>query len=129
MRRALITAASLGVAAFAAAGCSSSSNPAQQVAPGSAVVPCSQISAQVRATEPYYRFPPPDDSAPLYGLETALARKFGNVSNLDSPQNLARAEVAYQVDVQDSSLSQNQPFSSAVQSDLEALASACGIGS
>jgi hypothetical protein len=58
------------------------------------VVPCSQISAQIKAIEPYCRFPGPDDSTPLYGLQNALARKFGNVSNLDSPQKLARAEVA-----------------------------------
>lgn len=101
---------------------------ASQVAPGSAVVPCSQIVSQIKAIEPYYAFPGPSDSTPLYGLETALASKFGNVSNLDSPQNLATAEVAFEVAVQDNSLSQNQPFSTAVQNDVEALATACGIG-
>lgn len=86
--------------------------------------------SQIKAIEPYHRFPPPNDSTPLYGLETVLANKFGNVSNLDNSQNLANAEVAYEVavQVQDSSLSQNQPFSAAVQDDIEALAAACGIG-
>jgi hypothetical protein len=111
-----------------APGGSESQPSASQVAPGSAVVPCSQIVSQIKAIEPYYGFPGPNDSTPLYGLETALANKFGNVSNLDNPQNLANAEVAYELAVQDSSLSQNQPFSTAVQDDIGALAAACGIG-
>jgi hypothetical protein len=101
---------------------------ASQVAPGSAVVPCSQVVSQIKAIEPYYSASPPNDSTPLYGLETALANKFGNVSNLDIPQNLSTAEVAYEIAVHDSSLSQNRPFSTDVQNDVEALAAACGIG-
>lgn len=110
-----------------ASGGSVSQPSASQVAPGSAVVPCSQIVSQIQAIEPYYGSSPPSDSTPLYGLETALANKFGNVSNLDNPQNLANAEVAFEVAVQDNSLSQNQPFSANVQNDLGALAAACGI--
>jgi hypothetical protein len=111
-----------------APGGSESQPSASQVAPGSAVVPCLQIVSLIKVIEPYYSSAAPNDSTPLYGLETALANKFGNVSNLDSPQNLANAEVAYEIAVQDSSLSQNQPFSADVQNDVEALATACGIG-
>jgi hypothetical protein len=120
--------AASGILAATAAGCGSSFSPASRIAPGSAVVPCSRISAQIQAIQPYYTFPGPNDSSPLYGLETALANKFGNVSNLDSPLNLSGAEVNFEVDVlNDSSVTQNQPFSTAVENDVAALASACGI--
>jgi hypothetical protein len=112
----------------ATAGCGISNDPAQQIAPGSAVVPAAQISAEVKAILPYYRFPFPADSTPLYGLETALAAKFGNVSNLDNPQDLASAEVNFEIAVQnDRPISQNQPFSPTIDTAIHALAKACGM--
>ena len=60
-------------------------------------------------------------------METALAAKFGNVSNLDSPQNLASAEVNFELAVQDGHLTQNQPFSAEVDQAIHPLAAACGI--
>jgi hypothetical protein len=113
------------------AACGGGHDLASQIAPGSAVVPCSQIMGLVRAIEPYYSFPGPADSTPLYGLETSLAAKFSNVSNLDPPAALSGAEVSYQLDVLDNGdadPTQNQPFRPAVETDIQALASACGQG-
>ena len=60
-------------------------------------------------------------------METALAARFGNVSNADSPLNLAKAEVDFELAMDDSHLSANQPYSAEVDQAIHELAAACGI--
>jgi hypothetical protein len=101
---------------------------ASQIAPGSRAVPCSQITSQIKAILPYYTNLGLADDGHLYQRETALANKFGNVSNLDPPVSVSKAEVNYESDVLNGGyITQNDPYSSAVQDDLEALAAACGV--
>jgi len=121
-------------AALAIAGCASNSaSPAQQIAPGSAVVPCSQIATQIKTINQLFSEWSPGDSR-LHSAETALANRFGNVSNLDTPQSVSGAEVDFETDildnawdVEDSSASQTYPAAPAIQEALQNLASACGV--
>jgi hypothetical protein len=115
-----------------ATGCGAASTttpppPASQIAPGSAAVPCSQITSQIRELAQLYMTYGPGNAAgtPLYGAETALAGKFSNVSNLDSPQALANAEVNFVVDV--GFTSKSEPWNHDVNDDIGTLESACGI--
>jgi hypothetical protein len=122
--------------ALAIVGCASSSgstSPAQQIAPGSAVVPCSQIATQIKTINQLFSEWSPGDSR-LYSAETALANRFGNVSNLDTPQSVSGAEVDFETDildnawdVEDSNASQTYPAAPAIQEALQNLASACGV--
>jgi len=102
--------------------------PAPQDTPGygSAVVPAAQIRAQVRAILPYYRIGERDYASPLYGMEKALAAKFGNVSNADSPLALSRAEVDFELAVDNAPrLDRDHPWID--DGVVHELAAACGI--
>lgn len=130
MNRRLSAAAAAVVAAASLAACSSGIPAASRIAPGSKVTPCPQIDGRIRALLPYYAnaFAAVDTSR-MYAAQVALANAIGgNVSNLDPPQALARAEVNFSVDVLDGGyVTRNQPFSPAVEDDARALAAACGI--
>jgi hypothetical protein len=127
MKRIVIAMAALCVLAVAA--CSSGSSPASQIPPGSKTVPCSQFLSQLKQILPLYTTAfYSGDSSHLYESDVTLANKFGNVSNLDPPASLSAAEVAYESDVLNGGyITQNQPFSSAIETDVQALATACGL--
>jgi hypothetical protein len=104
----------------------------QQIAPGSAVVPCARIDDQVAEILPYYRGAGPDDASRLWGMQAALAARFGNVSELDEPQTLARAETAFGVAVMNTQAAygnqvRNHPFDAGIDSAIHDLAAACGF--
>ena len=117
-------------ATLALAGCGNS-GPAPQDMPGygSAVVPCAQIRAQVTEILHHYQLHPgPDDNGTLYGLETALAARFGNVSNADEPLALSKAEVDFNVAVTTAPrLDAGHPSTAEVSTAVDELAAACGI--
>jgi hypothetical protein len=120
-------------ATLALAGCGNS-GPAPQDMPGygSAVVPCAQIRSQVAEILPYYQYPGPDhiNENQVYSLEKALATRFGNVSNLDEPLALSKAEVDFDVAVTSvQRLSSGIPFIYAQDLDtaVHELAAACRI--
>jgi hypothetical protein len=120
------------VALAAAAGCSAASTPAASaVAPGSAAVPCSAIAGQVRYLAQFVTIrlnaPPYPDN--LYALEVKLADRFGNVSNLDEPQALSRAETDFEIAVDDtpSGVGPQFPVTDEVMTAFGKLAQSCGI--
>jgi hypothetical protein len=130
-RNAVTTAAAVAVSAAVialtglTAGCGG-----QQSAPASAVVPAARIAPQVRAILPYYQFPGPDQGyGKLWRMETGLAAMFGNVSSLDSPQALAKAEVDFQVAVDDAQAAGHgpaMPFTADIGTAVHELAAATG---
>lgn len=102
----------------------------QQVAPGSAIVPCSRVILGLRQILPYYpvtaTWAKPAGPG-LYRSQHALAEKFDNVSNLDVPVRLARAEVNFEIAVLENA--NPTPQFPLVQDDdvITALAETCGI--
>ena len=117
------------LAVFAVAACSSAAPEASQIAPGSKVVPCTQLDGRIKALLPDFNPFATVDTSRMYAAEEALAHAIGgNVSALDPPQALARAEVDYQADVEDGGyVTPNDPYSPTVEDDATALARACGI--
>jgi len=127
-----ITGAAIVIAVAAALALTGyTGGPAPQDMPGygSAVVPCAQIRAQVTEILHHYQLHPgPDDNGTLYGLETALAARFGNVSNADEPLALSKAEVDFNVAVTTAPrLDAGHPSTAEVSTAVDELAAACGI--
>lgn len=119
-------------AALALTGCTGGPAPQDMPGYGSAVVPCAQIRSQVAEILPYYQYPGPDhiNENQVYSLEKALATRFGNVSNLDEPLALSKAEVDFDVAVTSvQRLSSGIPFIYAQDLDtaVHELAAACRI--
>jgi len=116
-------------AALALTGCTGGPAPQDMPGYGSAVVPCAQIRAQVTEILHHYQLHPgPDDNGTLYGLETALAARFGNVSNADEPLALSKAEVDFNVAVTTAPrLDAGHPSTAEVSTAVDELAAACGI--
>ena len=130
MKLRAIAAALAVVSASAGLACSSASS-TTSIAPGSAVVPCSAIAGQVRYLAQFITIrlnsPPYPDG--LYASEVKLANRFGNVSNLDDPQALSRAEVDYELAVGDtgSGIGTQFPVTGELLTAFGELAQACGI--
>jgi hypothetical protein len=106
VKRKNVTATALaifGTATVAAVTACSSPAPlslGQQIAPGSAAVPCSAIAGQLSylARYPIYSVEVITNGFPagFYARELRLANMFNNVSNADNPLALSGAEVDYE---------------------------------
>lgn len=103
----------------------------QQVTSGSRVVPAARIAPQVRAILPYYQYPGTGQGyGNLWKMETGLADALSNVSSLDNPRALARAEAGYAnavLDAQTNGNGPNMPFYSEIDTAIHALAIATGV--